>query len=73
MKVVLGILVAVLMVPVLLLLAVAAGPVVLAILCAVGFGLIVFVVANILLGVGLMVEHAGWRLTRGTKSGHLHP
>jgi uncharacterized membrane protein YwaF len=49
------------MVPVVLLVAVAAGPVALAFLCAGGFGLIVFVLEGTACGVavvGLSVEHA---------------
>jgi hypothetical protein len=65
-KVVFGILAAVLAVPPLLVLAIGLGPVILGILCAVGFGLIVFVVVNLaiglVIGLGLLVrsvERAG--------------
>jgi polyferredoxin len=62
-KVLAGILAVVLALPVLLVVAIALGPVVLGILCAVGFGLIVFAVVNILIGIGALgsraVEQAG--------------
>jgi hypothetical protein len=45
--------------PVLLVVAIALGPVILGILCALGFGLIVFTVGNALLGVGLLGRFAG--------------
>jgi hypothetical protein len=67
-KVVLGIFAVVLAVPLLLVVAVGLGPVILGILCAVGFGLIVFVVGNLaiglVIGLGLLVrsvERAGSR------------
>jgi hypothetical protein len=56
----------VLALPVLLLVAVALGPVAVGILCAVGFGLIVFLAWNALLALGL-VGRAVWR--RGTHAG----
>lgn len=66
MKVVYGIVAAVLAVPLLLVLAIGLGPVILGILCAVGFGLIVVVVVNLaiglVIGLGLVVrsvERAG--------------
>jgi hypothetical protein len=48
--------------PLLLVVAIGLGPVILGILCAVGFGLIVFVVVNLAIGLGLLVrsvERAG--------------
>jgi uncharacterized protein (DUF58 family) len=54
------------MIPVLLLAAIAFGPVALAVLCAVGFGLIVFVLVNIAFGAAVVsrsVEHAVARRT----------
>lgn len=48
----------------LLLFAIALGPVILGILCAVGFGLIVFAVVNFFVGLGLFgrsAERAGMR------------
>ena len=56
----------VLALPVLLLVAVALGPVAVGILCAVGFALIVFLAWNALLALGL-VGRAVWR--RGTHAG----
>ena len=56
----------VLALPVLLLVAVALGPVALGILCAVGFGLIVFLAWNALLALGLL-GRAAWR--RGHHAG----
>ena len=66
MKYVLATLGFVLALPVLLLVAVALGPVAVGILCAVGFGLIVFLAWNALLALGL-VGRAVWR--RGTHAG----
>jgi hypothetical protein len=45
----------------LLLVAVALGPVILGILCAVGFGLIVFALVNLVIGVVVGAERAGSR------------
>lgn len=48
-----------------LLLVIALGPVILGVLCAVGFGFIVFVIANAVIGLGaagLGAERAGARL-----------
>jgi hypothetical protein len=56
----------VLALPALLLVAVALGPVALGVLCAVAFGLIVFLVWNALLALGL-VGRAVWR--RGHHAG----
>ncbi len=70
-KVVFGIFAVVLAVPILLFVAIGLGPVILGILCAVGFGLIVFVVGNLaiglVIGLGVLVrsvERAG--------SGYVH-
>jgi hypothetical protein len=45
-----------------LLVAVALGPVTLGILCAAGFGLLVFGIANLFIGIGVGVGRAGSRL-----------
>jgi hypothetical protein len=66
-KVVVGILAGLLALPVLLVVAIALGPVILGILCAVGFGLIVFAVVNLVTGFtifGRSLETAGVRHTR---------
>jgi len=68
-KVVLAILAVVLAIPVLLVVAIALGPVILGVICALGFGLLVFVVGNILIGLfkaGRSIEHAGARHIRHT-------
>lgn len=57
--VVLGILGLVLVAPLALLVAVALGPVVVGVLCAVGFGLIVFALVNLTLGLGYSVRALG--------------
>ncbi len=63
MKVLVGIVAVVLALPVFLVVAIALGPVMLGLLCAVGFGLIVFVFVNVLIGIGALgsraVEQAG--------------
>ncbi|MBV8221241.1 MAG: hypothetical protein JO325_22475 [Solirubrobacterales bacterium] len=46
-----------------ILVAVALGPVTVGILCAVGFGLLVFAIANLFLAIGVGIERAGSRLT----------
>ncbi len=54
-------------VPAALLVAIALGPVILGVLCAVGFGLIVFVIGNIVIGVGAAghsLQRAGSRFVR---------
>ncbi len=53
MKIAVGILAFALALPVLLLVAIAMGPVVLGILCAVGFGLIVCAIANGMIGLAV--------------------
>jgi hypothetical protein len=66
MRVVLWSLAFALMMPPLLLI-IALGPVILGILCAVGFGLIVFVIGNAVIGLGAAgrsAERAGSRLVR---------
>lgn len=72
MKGTLAILGVALMAPVLLLVAVALGPVVLGILCAVGFGLIVFVVVNLVMGLGLLVEKTGAWFAHHSRVPRLH-
>jgi hypothetical protein len=47
-----------------LLVAIALGPVTIGILCAVGFGLLVFAIANLFIAIGVGVERAGSRLGR---------
>jgi predicted anti-sigma-YlaC factor YlaD len=47
-----------------LLVAVALGPVTVGILCAVGFGLIVFAIANLFVAIGAGVQWTGSRLSR---------
>jgi hypothetical protein len=59
------------MVPVLLLAAIAFGPVALGVLCAVGFGLIVFVLVNIAFGVAFGVEAVS-RSAEHAVARHLH-
>jgi hypothetical protein len=44
--------------------AIALGPVVVGILCAVGFGLLVFAIVNLVIALGVGVERAGSRLVR---------
>ena len=67
MKVILAILAVVLAIPVVLVVAIALGPVILGIICALGFGLLVFVVGNIVIGLfkaGRSLEQAGARHLR---------
>jgi len=47
-----------------LLVAIALGPVTVGILCAVGFGLLVFAIANLFVAIGAGLERAGSRLAR---------
>jgi hypothetical protein len=47
-----------------ILIAIALGPVTVGVLCAVGFGLIVFAIANLFVAIGAGIEWAGSRLTR---------
>jgi hypothetical protein len=47
-----------------LLVAVALGPVTVGVLCAVGFGLLVFAIANLFVAIGLGIERAGSRIAR---------
>jgi hypothetical protein len=73
MKLVFWSLVFVLAVPVLLVVAIALGPVIVGILCAVGFGLIVFAIGNAVIGLVMAArgaERAGARWVRhGSGSG----
>jgi hypothetical protein len=69
MKIALWSLVLALAVPVLLFVAIALGPVILGIVCAVGFGLIVFAIANAVIGLvvaGRGAERALVRRTSGS-------
>ena len=66
-KVVVAVLAAVLAAPVLLAIAIALGPVILAVICAIGFGAIVFAVVNVVTGFtlfGRSLDTAGLRFTR---------
>jgi hypothetical protein len=59
--------------PVLLLVAVALGPVILGLICALGFGLIVFVLWSLAVGLGLFgrsLERAGMRHMRHAQGPH---
>jgi predicted anti-sigma-YlaC factor YlaD len=47
-----------------ILFAIALGPVTVGILCAVGFGLVVFAIANLFVALGAGIEKAGSRLAR---------
>jgi hypothetical protein len=47
-----------------LMVAIALGPVTVGVLCAVGFGLLVFGIANLFIAIGVGVEKAGSRLAR---------
>lgn len=47
-----------------LMVAIALGPVTVGILCAVGFGLLVFAIANLFLALAVGLERAGSRLAR---------
>jgi hypothetical protein len=71
-KVVFAIFAVVLMAPLLLVVAIALGPVAVGILCAVGFGLIIFVVVNFVIGLVVLVERAGWRYTHHARVPSLH-
>jgi hypothetical protein len=64
MKLVFWTLVLALTVPVLLVLAIALGPVIVGILCAVGFGLIVFAIGNAVVGLVVAAEAARVRAHR---------
>ena len=62
---------AIALLPCALILAIALGPVLLGILCAVGFGLFVFTLANLLIGLGLSAwtaERAGLRVVRRART-----
>jgi len=58
-----GILIFALAVPALLA-AIALGPVIVGVLCAVGFGLVVFLIANAILGLGAAARWAGRTASR---------
>ena len=47
-----------------MLVAIALGPVTVGVLCAVGFGLLVFAIANLFVAIGLGIERAGSRIAR---------
>jgi hypothetical protein len=47
-----------------ILFAIALGPVTVGILCAVGFGLLVFAIVNLFVAIGVGIERAGSRLAR---------
>ena len=64
MKVLFWTLVFALTVPVLLVLAIASGPVIVGVLCAVGFGLIVFAIGNAVIGLIAAAEAARVRAHR---------
>jgi len=64
MKVILWLIAGLLMVIPALVVAIALGPVIVAVLCAVGFGLIVFVIANLFIAIGTGIERTGSRLAR---------
>jgi len=68
-----GIFTVALAVPVLLLVAVALGPVIVGIICALGFGLVVFVLWSLVIGLGLLgrsVETAGLQHMRHRQGPH---
>jgi O-antigen/teichoic acid export membrane protein len=62
MKFALFVLALILALPVALIVAIALGPVVLGVLCAVGFGLAVFALGSLILGIGTGIERVGSRL-----------
>lgn len=64
MRLLFTVLVLALAVPTLLVAAIALGPVIVGILCAVGFGLIVFAIVSLFLGLGAGAERVGSRLAR---------
>lgn len=47
-----------------LMVAIALGPVILGILCAVGFGLLVFAITNLLIAIGVGIGKVGFRVAR---------
>lgn len=65
MKIALWSVVLVLIVPVFLVVAIALGPVIVAILCAVGFGLIVFAIGNAVVGLAVAGKAFNVRAHRG--------
>jgi O-antigen/teichoic acid export membrane protein len=64
MKTLLSILALALALPALLVVAIALGPVVVGVLCAVGCGLLVFAIGSLIVGLVTGVEHAGSRFAR---------
>lgn len=62
MKLTLWILFAILIAPTALLVAIALGPVIIGVLCAVGCGLLVFAIGSLLLGIGTGAQRVGSRL-----------
>jgi O-antigen/teichoic acid export membrane protein len=64
MKVLLWLIAGLLMVIPALIVAIALGPVIVAVLCAVGFGLIVFLIVNFFIAIGTGIERTGSRLAR---------
>jgi O-antigen/teichoic acid export membrane protein len=64
MKTLLSVLALALALPALLVVAIALGPVVVGVLCAVGCGLLVFVLGSLIVGLFTGVEHAGSRFIR---------
>jgi len=64
MKLILWLLVCLAMAIPALLVAIALGPVTVGILCAVGFGLLVFAIVNLFVAIGTGIERAGSRLVR---------
>jgi hypothetical protein len=63
MKLTLWILVAFALAAPALIVAIALGPVIIGVLCAVGCGLLVFAIANVLIALGVGVERVGSRLS----------
>jgi len=63
MKLALWILVALVAAVPALIVAIALGPVIVGVLCAVGFGLLVFAIVNLLIAIGVGAGKAGSRLT----------
>jgi hypothetical protein len=66
--VLLAVLALLLVAPLLLVVVIALGPVMLGILCAVGFGLVVFAVVNLVIGLGMAGLAAGSRIARAHHS-----
>jgi hypothetical protein len=62
MKVTLWVIAALFMAIPALIVVIALGPVILGVLCAVGFGLLVFLIVNFFIAIGTGIERAGSRL-----------